>query len=166
MTTANAGPLTGRVALVTGASSGIGRATALALARAGASVAVAARRVTRLDDLAARIRSEGGTVLATELDVTDEAADERAVARIAAEWGPVDILINNAGLMLLGPVVGADTSDWHRMVNTNLLGPMYLTHAVIGAMVTRGPAISSTSPASRAGPRAQDRRSTTPPSGR
>jgi NADP-dependent 3-hydroxy acid dehydrogenase YdfG len=138
MTTGNAGPLTGRVALVTGASSGIGAATALTLARAGASVAVGARRVSRLDDLAARILSEGGRVLAVELDVTDEAADKRAVARVAAEWGPVDILVNNAGLMLLGPVVGADTSDWHRMVNTNLLGLLYLTHAVIGDMVAHG----------------------------
>jgi NADP-dependent 3-hydroxy acid dehydrogenase YdfG len=137
MTTAIAGPLTGRVALVTGASSGIGRATALALAGAGASVAVGARRADRLDDLGARIRSEGGTVLVIELDVTDEAACERAVARVAAEWGPVDILVNNAGVMLLGPVVGADTGDWHRMVNTNLLGLMYLTHAVIGDMIAR-----------------------------
>jgi NADP-dependent 3-hydroxy acid dehydrogenase YdfG len=137
MTTAITGPLTGRVALVTGASSGIGQATALALARAGASVAVGARRASRLNDLGARIRGEGGTVLATELDVTDEAACERAVARVAGEWGPVDLLVNNAGVMLLGPVVGADTSDWHRMVNTNLLGLMYLTHGVIGDMVAR-----------------------------
>ncbi|MFD1149695.1 SDR family NAD(P)-dependent oxidoreductase [Saccharothrix hoggarensis] len=123
--------LQGKVALVTGASSGIGEATAVALAREGAAVVIAARRVARLTALAERLAGDGARVLAVELDVTDEAACRDAVARTVEAFGALDVLVNNAGVMLLGPVEGADTTDWTRMVSTNLLGVMFLTHAAL-----------------------------------
>jgi NADP-dependent 3-hydroxy acid dehydrogenase YdfG len=132
------GPLQGKVALVTGASSGIGEATAEALAAAGAAVAIGARRTDRLEDLAARLRAGGATVLALELDVSDERACADAVARTRAELGGLDVLVNNAGVMLLGTIVGADPEDWRRMLHTNVLGLMYMTHAAIEGMVEQG----------------------------
>ncbi|HZZ47022.1 MAG TPA: SDR family NAD(P)-dependent oxidoreductase [Pseudonocardia sp.] len=138
MTTSSTADLTGSVALISGASSGIGEATAVALARAGASVAIAARRTDRLQALSEKLRADGAKVVALELDVTDEAACNAAVSRVTDELGPIDILVNNAGLMLLGPIVGADTEDWRRMISTNVLGLMYLTHAVVPSMVERG----------------------------
>jgi NADP-dependent 3-hydroxy acid dehydrogenase YdfG len=138
VSTPSSAALAGKVALVSGASSGIGEATAVALGRAGASVALGARRKDRLDALAERLRGEGVTVLALELDVTDEAACQAAVARTRSELGGLDVLVNNAGVMLLGPIVGADTEDWRRMVNTNVLGLMYLTHAAVPGMVEQG----------------------------
>jgi NADP-dependent 3-hydroxy acid dehydrogenase YdfG len=132
------GPLDGRVALVTGASSGIGEATALALAGAGAAVAIGARRRDRLDALAGKLRDDGAHVLQLDLDVTDEQACRDAVARTRAELGGLDVLVNNAGLMLLGTIVGADPEDWRRMLSTNVLGLMYMTHAAIDGMVEQG----------------------------
>jgi NADP-dependent 3-hydroxy acid dehydrogenase YdfG len=132
------GDLDGRTALVTGASSGIGAATALALAAAGAAVAIGARRTDRLSDLAAGLEKDGATVLALELDVTDEDACRAAVTRTQDELGGLDILINNAGVMLLGPIVGADTEDWRRMLHTNVLGLMYMTHAALPQMLEKG----------------------------
>ncbi|RBY79075.1 oxidoreductase [Blastococcus sp. TF02-09] len=131
-------PLQGKVALVTGASSGIGEATAEALAAAGAAVAIGARRRDRLDALADRLRSDGATVLQLDLDVTDEQACVDAVARTRAELGGLDVLVNNAGVMLLGTIVGADPEDWRRMLSTNVLGLMYMTHAAIEGMVEQG----------------------------
>jgi NADP-dependent 3-hydroxy acid dehydrogenase YdfG len=131
-------PLTGKVALVTGASSGIGEATAVALAEAGAGVAIGARRTDRLDALAERLRNGGASVVQLPLDVTDEQACNDAVQRTREELGGLDILINNAGIMLLGTIVGADTEDWRRMINTNVLGLMYMTHAAIEGMVEQG----------------------------
>jgi NADP-dependent 3-hydroxy acid dehydrogenase YdfG len=131
-------PLTGKVALVTGASSGIGEATAVALAEAGAAVAIGARRKDRLDALAARLRDGGATVLELDLDVTDEQACTDAVRRTREELGGLDVLVNNAGVMLLGTIVGADVEDWRRMVSTNVLGLMYTTHAAIDGMVEQG----------------------------
>jgi NADP-dependent 3-hydroxy acid dehydrogenase YdfG len=119
------------VALVTGASSGIGEATALALAAQGASVAIAARREDRLTDLAERIRKEGGTALVLPLDITDQAQATAAVERTVAELGRLDTLINNAGVMLLGPAVGAPLSEWQRMVDLNVLGLLYCAHAAL-----------------------------------
>lgn len=119
------------VALVTGASSGIGEATALALAAAGASVALAARRADRLEALAERIRDGGGTALPIEVDVTDRAAAEAAVARTVEKLGGLDILINNAGVMLLGPALDAPVEEWERMVNLNVLGLLYCAKAAI-----------------------------------
>jgi NADP-dependent 3-hydroxy acid dehydrogenase YdfG len=131
-------PLSGKVALVTGASSGIGEATAVALAAAGAAVAIGARRADRLDALAGKLRDDGARVLTLDLDVTDEAACRDAVARTRAELGGLDVLVNNAGVMLLGTIVGADVEDWRRMVSTNVLGLMYMTHAAIDGMVEQG----------------------------
>jgi NADP-dependent 3-hydroxy acid dehydrogenase YdfG len=131
-------PLTGKVALVTGASSGIGAATAVALADAGAAVAIGARRKDRLDALAGRLRNDGARVLQLDLDVTDEQACTDAVRRTRDELGGLDVLVNNAGVMLLGTIVGADPEDWRRMVHTNVLGLMYMTHAAIDGMVEQG----------------------------
>jgi NADP-dependent 3-hydroxy acid dehydrogenase YdfG len=117
-----------KVALVTGASSGIGEATALALSGAGANVAAGARRAGRLADLAKRAPGE---VLALDLDVTDEQSCRAAVAATVERFGGLDVLVNNAGLMLVGPMSGADTAEWTTMVHTNLLGTMYTTHAAL-----------------------------------
>ncbi len=130
--------LSGRVAAVTGASSGIGEATAEALARAGASVALGARRADRLEDLVRRIESGGGRALAIPTDVTDEGEARGFIERARKELGRLDILVNNAGVMLLGPVLGADTNEWRRMVEVNLLGLLYCTHAALPIMVEQG----------------------------
>ena len=126
-----AGRLDGTVALVTGASSGIGEATALALAAEGAAVAVAARRRERLDALAQKIEGDGGRAFVRETDVTDEGSAAAAVDATVEELGRLDVVINNAGLMLLGPIVGADTAEWTRMVELNVLGLMYVTAAAL-----------------------------------
>jgi NADP-dependent 3-hydroxy acid dehydrogenase YdfG len=131
-------PLAGKVALVTGASSGIGETTAIALAGAGAAVAIGARRRDRLDALAGKLRDGGARVLQLDLDVTDEEACAAAVARTRDELGGLDVLVNNAGVMLLGTIVGADTEDWRRMIQTNVMGVMYMTAAAIEGMVEQG----------------------------
>ncbi len=123
--------LAGTVALVTGASSGIGAATAATLAAQGAAVALAARRKDRLDALAEEIRGQGGTALVLESDVTDERQAADAVERTVAELGRLDTLINNAGLMLIGPVQDAPLTEWQRMVDLNVLGLLYCTHAAL-----------------------------------
>ncbi|GAA1988361.1 SDR family NAD(P)-dependent oxidoreductase [Catenulispora subtropica] len=123
--------LAGTVALVTGASSGIGRATATELVRRGASLALVGRREERLTALAAQILDIGGKALVLPADVSDARAAAEAVERTVEQLGRLDILVNNAGLMLLGPVPGADLDDWRRMVDTNLLGLMFCTHAAI-----------------------------------
>jgi len=130
--------LAGKVAIVTGASSGIGEATALALADVGATVAIAARRSDRLEALSKRILDQGGEVLSITADVSDEAQVKAMVQKTHAEYGRVDILVNNAGVMLLGMVDGANTEDWRRMINVNVLGLMYATHAVLPIMKAQG----------------------------
>jgi clavulanate-9-aldehyde reducatase len=130
--------LSGRVAAVTGATSGIGEATALALAEAGAAVALAGRRADRLDSLAQRIESGGGKALAIPTDVADEGQANAFLERAHGELGGLSILVNNAGVMLLGPVTGADTEEWRRMVEVNLLGLLYCTHAALGLMAQDG----------------------------
>jgi NADP-dependent 3-hydroxy acid dehydrogenase YdfG len=118
------------VALVTGASSGIGEATAVALAAEGAAVAIAARRRHRLEALAERLRPQTD-VLIIETDVTDEAAARAMVERTVGEYGRLDTLVNNAGVMLLGPILDAPVEEWKRMVELNVLGLLYSTHAAL-----------------------------------
>lgn len=124
-------PLAGRVAVVTGASSGIGEATAERLAALGARVAVAARRADNLERLAERIDSAGGTALVLPLDVTDRAAVNAAADRVAAELGPADLVFNNAGVQLVSAIDELRVDDWQRQIDLNVTGVMN----VIGAFV-------------------------------
>ena len=123
--------LEGTVALVTGASSGIGEATARALAERGAAVALAARRKDRLDRLASEIGERGGRALAIEADITDKQQATDAVQRTVDEFGRLDTVVNNAGVMLLGPAADAPIDEWERMVSLNVLGLLYTAHAAI-----------------------------------
>ena len=123
------------VALVTGASSGIGEATALALAAEGATVALVARRRDRLDDLKQRIESAGGTALAVEADVSDQKQAAAAVETVVAELGRLDTLVNNAGLMRMGPIAEADPADWDSMLEVNVQGLLYVTRAALPHLI-------------------------------
>jgi NADP-dependent 3-hydroxy acid dehydrogenase YdfG len=129
------GRLDGAVALVTGASSGIGEASALALAGQGAAVAVVARRRDRLEQLAGQIEGKGGRALVIDADVTDREQATEAVQRTVAELGRLDVLINNAGVMLLGPAADAPLEEWDRMVSLNVLGVLYVAHAALPHLV-------------------------------
>src|SRR5688572_16967913 len=129
------GPLEGRVAAVTGASSGIGAATARALSAAGASVGLGARRADRLEALAEELE---GRTLVREVDVTDEAQARDFLQAAHDELGGLHILVNNAGVMLLGPVADADMGDWRQMIAVNLLGLLYCTHAALPLMTSSG----------------------------
>ncbi|NNC12504.1 SDR family NAD(P)-dependent oxidoreductase [Planctomonas sp. JC2975] len=125
------GELNGTVAVVTGASSGIGEATARALAAEGASVALVARRRDRLEELAAELASTGSSVLVVEADITDRDQARTAVARTIDEWGRLDILVNNAGVMLLGPIEAAPIEEWDRMLELNLGALLSVTEAAL-----------------------------------
>jgi NADP-dependent 3-hydroxy acid dehydrogenase YdfG len=127
----NADELNGTVALVTGASSGIGEATAVALAQRGAAVALVARRRDRLEALAARVEADGATAIVIEGDMTHSAQAEAAVKQTVSELGRLDTLVNNAGMMLLGPAEHAPLEEWERMVRINVLGLLYCTHAAL-----------------------------------
>ena len=127
--------LEGKVAAITGGSSGIGEATALALAGAGAKVSVAARRKDRLDMLVEKL---GGDGLAVEADITDEDQARRFIQQTKAELGSVDILVNNAGVMLLGLVLMQDSDDWRRMIEVNQLGLLYCSHEALKKMSEQG----------------------------
>src|SRR6202040_2150147 len=124
-------PLAGRGAIVTGASSVIGEATAFRLATLGAKVAVAARRFDKLDALAARITAAAGTALPLPLDVTDRSAVTAAAEQDADELGPVDLVFNNAGVQLISPIEDVRFDDWQRQIDLNITGVMN----VIGAFV-------------------------------
>lgn len=123
--------LTGTVALVTGASSGIGHATALSLAEHGAQVVVVARRQDRLDALVTEIENTGGTALAIATDISDRAQADAAIAATIDRFGRLDILVNNAGLMILGPFADADIDDLERMIDINQKGLLYLTKSAL-----------------------------------
>uniref|UniRef100_B0T361 Short-chain dehydrogenase/reductase SDR n=1 Tax=Caulobacter sp. (strain K31) TaxID=366602 RepID=B0T361_CAUSK len=129
--------LSGRVALVTGASSGFGEAVALDLAKAGAKVALAARREDRLRALAQRITDAGGQAQVIVADFTDEHQAQRAVRETEAAFGWLDILINNAGVMYLEPVATADLGRWRSMLELNLLGLIAATQAALPGMTAR-----------------------------
>jgi NADP-dependent 3-hydroxy acid dehydrogenase YdfG len=130
--------LTGQVVAVTGASSGIGEATALACARAGAAVSLAARRGGRIDQLADQIISAGGRAIAIPTDVGEEDQANEFVSRTHAELGRIDVLVNNAGVMLLGPIENAPTEEWRRMIHANVFGVLYCTHAAMPLMSAQG----------------------------
>jgi NADP-dependent 3-hydroxy acid dehydrogenase YdfG len=123
---------------ITGASSGIGEATALACAQAGAAVALGARRKDRIDELAQRIEADGGRAVAIEVDVADEAQANAFVTGTQDALGGLDVLVNNAGVMLLGPIENAPTEEWRRMIDVNLLGLLYCTHAAVPIMRAQG----------------------------
>lgn len=123
--------LTGTVALVTGASSGIGHATARELARLGATVVLVARRKTRLDALARDIMRDGGSAFAIALDITDRASAEGAVQQTVERFGRLDILVNNAGVMIIGPVAENAVEDWDQMIALNQRALLYITKAAL-----------------------------------
>jgi NADP-dependent 3-hydroxy acid dehydrogenase YdfG len=130
--------LSGKVVAVTGASSGIGEATALACARAGAAVALAARRGDRIEALAERIAKDGGRAIAVPADVGEEDQARAFVQRARSELGRLDVLVNNAGVMLLGPIENAPTEDWRRMIHANVFGVLYCSHAALPLMREQG----------------------------
>ena len=129
-------PLEGKVVAITGASSGIGEATAIALAQAGAKVSLGARRADRLEALVERIGSD--RALAIETDITDEEQARRFVQRTKEELGSVDVLVNNAGVMLLGLVLMQSSDDWRRMIEVNQLGLLYCSHEALKVMSEQG----------------------------
>jgi NADP-dependent 3-hydroxy acid dehydrogenase YdfG len=139
--------LSGQVVAITGASSGIGEATALACAQAGASVALAARREDRIAALAERIGGDRAWAFAADVGEEDQA---RAFVDGAAErFGRLDHLVNNAGLMLLGPIVDADTDEWRRMIHVNVFGVLYGSHAAIRHLPEGGTIVNVSSVAGR-----------------
>ncbi|MEV6021027.1 SDR family NAD(P)-dependent oxidoreductase [Streptomyces sp. NPDC051997] len=129
--TATAGPLRDTVALVTGASSGIGAATARALAAQGAAVALLGRRRERLEELAGELRGEGGTASVVAADITDRSRAAEAVEAVVSELGRLDTVVNNAGTMGVGPVEDSPLDEWERMIEINVRGLLYVTHAAL-----------------------------------
>lgn len=127
--------LTGRTAVVTGAASGIGEAVAVLLAERGARVALLARREQRLGEVAAKITAGGGSALAVVADVTDDASVAAAVERIHEAYGPVDLVVNNAGVMLGNPVEAGRLDEWQRMIDTNVTGVLRVIRAFTGDLV-------------------------------
>jgi NADP-dependent 3-hydroxy acid dehydrogenase YdfG len=129
------GTLSGTAALVTGASSGIGAATARALAADGAAVALVARRADRLDEIKTDIESAGGTAVAVPADVTDAEQIAAAVQRIVSELGRLDTVVNNAGLMRMAPAAQASLQDWDELVRVNVQGVLYVTRATVPHLI-------------------------------
>jgi clavulanate-9-aldehyde reductase len=130
--------LSSQVVAITGASSGIGEATALACARAGAAVALAARRAERIEALAQQIIEEGGRAIAVPADVGEEQQAQAFLERAHSELGRLDVLVNNAGVMLLGPIENAPTDEWRQMIHVNLFGVLYCTHTALPLMHAQG----------------------------
>jgi NADP-dependent 3-hydroxy acid dehydrogenase YdfG len=130
--------LQSKVCVVTGASSGIGEATARRLAEAGAAVALVARRGDRLEALAKEIEDGGGKALPITADITEEDQARSAIEKTQSELGRLDVLVNNAGVMLLGPIQGADTSEWRRMVDVNVMGLLYCSYYALPIMRDQG----------------------------
>lgn len=130
--------LTGRTAVVTGAASGMGEATARLLAAQGAKVALLARRTERLDALAGKIAADGGQALAVTVDVTDEASVRAAAERVVAAFGPADLVVNAAGVMLPNPIDAGRSDEWARMVDTNLTGALRMIDAFRDGLLAAG----------------------------
>lgn len=133
-----AGKLEDKVVIVTGASAGIGEATAITLAAEGAKVVIAARRGDRLEALAKKIATSGGKALPIVTDITDETQANNLIHKANAELGRIDILVNNAGIALTGNIDGGNTSDWRRMFDVNVFGLLYATHAVLPIFKAQG----------------------------
>ncbi|OHV06622.1 SDR family oxidoreductase [Mycobacterium talmoniae] len=129
------GRLNGTIALVTGASSGIGWATAVALAAEGATVAALARRVDRLEELVSAIRADGGQAQAHQVDVTDDTAVAAAVRSVGTQHGRIDVLVNNAGFLANGPALQAELADWRRTIDVNVGGVLNATHSALPYLV-------------------------------
>lgn len=127
--------LSGRTAVVTGAASGIGEAVALQLAAQGARVALFARRADRLEAVAGKIRAEGGEALVVAADVTDDASVEAARDLVHATYGSVDLVVNNAGVMLPNPVDDGRLDEWQRMLDTNVTGVLRVIRAFTADLV-------------------------------
>jgi len=127
--------LNGTVALITGASSGIGHATAIALAEAGASVALVARRRDRLDQLADEIEASGGNAAAFDADVTSQKSANDVVEAVAGHFGRLDTVVNNAGVMLVGPFADAPEGEWDRMIDVNVRGVLHITRAALPHLI-------------------------------
>lgn len=132
------GQLVGKVAFVTGASSGIGEATALALAEEGARIALLARRADRLEQLVRRIKDAGGEAIPLVADATNEAELRTAIRHARETFGHIDILVNNAGVMLLGNIEGSDTEEWRHMLDINVLSVMLACHEILPIMKAQG----------------------------
>src|ERR1700733_1675031 len=130
--------MNGRVAAITGASSGIGEATARVLAGAGMSVALGARRTDRIEGLAQQINDEGGRAIAIGTDVSREEEAGDFIRQAHEQLGGLDVLVNNAGTMLLGAIDGAPTEEWRRMIDVNVMGVLYCTHAALPLMREQG----------------------------
>lgn len=127
----------GKVAVVTGGSSGIGYATALALSKAGARVAAGARRTDRLESLKKEIESSGGEAIIQSLDVTKKAECDSFVDSVVKKWGSIDILVNNAGLMPLSFFKNMKVDEWDRMIDVNIKGVIYCTAAAVPHMLAK-----------------------------
>ncbi|MBC8446453.1 MAG: SDR family oxidoreductase [Chloroflexi bacterium] len=138
MSDTNDTPLTGGVVLVTGAGRGLGREIALTFARSGADVVVAARTAAQIEELAAEIGTLGRRARPIVADVAQEDQVRAMVAQALAEFGQVDVLINNAGVAVYGPFVEQNSADWRAMIHTNLMGTIFCTHAVLPHMLARG----------------------------
>lgn len=132
------GKLAEKVVIITGASAGIGAATAIALAAEGAKVALVARRGDRLDALASQITAAGGEALAIVADITDDAQIQTLVDKTKTTWGQIDILVNNAGIAAIGEIAKSNPADWRRMIDLNLVALMNLTHAVLPILQAQG----------------------------
>jgi NADP-dependent 3-hydroxy acid dehydrogenase YdfG len=132
--------LTGKIVFITGASAGIGAATAHAFAAEGAKLLLCARRKDKVDTVAAEALAKGAQAVHTfDLDVTDRAAVASAINALPAEWSSIDILVNNAGLSRgLDKLYQGDIQDWEEMIDTNIKGVLYVTRAVVPGMVERG----------------------------
>ncbi len=131
--------LDGQVAIVTGGGRGLGRAIAVALSASGSAVAVCARSEDQLAETVRQIAGQGGSALAIPADVSDRRAVERMVERVAQELGPIDLLVNNAGVGgPVGPLAQTDPDEWWQNLEINLRGPLYCSHAVLPAMIARG----------------------------
>jgi len=127
----------GKVAIVTGASSGIGYATALTLAKAGAKVAIGARRTDKLSELENKIKKDGGEVFSQKLDVTQKSECNSFVEAVLKKWGSVDILVNNAGIMPLSYVKNLKVDEWEQMIDVNIKGVLFCTAAVVSHMIEK-----------------------------